>query len=83
MYTEAECMDIFDCWIYIVKNMNLSFMTRTSRICVIYMPPESLMRRDYQAVLEHIGNRLFMPLHHANVCTTYSLDLHQLMIQAN
>lgn len=23
----------------------LSFMMRTSRICVIYMPPESLMRR--------------------------------------
>ena len=21
--TEAECMDIFDCWIYIVKNMNM------------------------------------------------------------
>ena len=30
-----------------------------------------------------IGSRLFMPLHHANVCTAYSLDLHQLMIQAN
>ena len=22
-HTEAECMDIFDCWIYIVKNMNM------------------------------------------------------------
>ena len=22
-YTETECMDIFDCWIYIVKNMNM------------------------------------------------------------
>ena len=22
-HTEAECMDIFDCWIYIVKNMNI------------------------------------------------------------
>lgn len=30
-----------------------------------------------------IGSRLFMPLHHANVCTAYSLDLPQLMIQAN
>lgn len=22
-HTEAECMDIFDCWIYIMKNMNM------------------------------------------------------------
>lgn len=22
-HTEAECIDIFDCWIYIVKNMNM------------------------------------------------------------
>ena len=22
-HTEAECMDIFDCWIYIAKNMNM------------------------------------------------------------
>jgi len=22
-HTEAECLDIFDCWIYIVKNMNM------------------------------------------------------------
>lgn len=22
-HTEAECMDIFDCWIYIIKNMNM------------------------------------------------------------
>ena len=22
-HTETECMDIFDCWIYIVKNMNM------------------------------------------------------------
>ena len=22
-HAEAECMDIFDCWIYIVKNMNM------------------------------------------------------------
>lgn len=22
-HPEAECMDIFDCWIYIVKNMNM------------------------------------------------------------
>ena len=26
------------------------------------MPPESLIRRDYQAVLEHIGSRLFCAL---------------------
>ena len=26
--TEAECMDIFDCWIYIVKNMRDIYATR-------------------------------------------------------
>lgn len=34
-HTEAECMDIFDCWIYIMKNMNMVYRWPNATYAVI------------------------------------------------